>query len=134
MKKIPILLAAALFIANVHAAWASSESTFEEQAYREIAHFLKVEAVIVRDQQKLAAKMAQLIPIGTIKPEALAKLRTSLENPPQTIRLEWELERNPGGVSVVFVKGKRGFGITVVIRFDSDSRVAAISVSEFVHE
>ena len=134
MKKLPIVLAAALFIANVHAARASSESTFEDQAYREIAQFLKVEPAIVRDQQKLTEKMGQLLPIGTIKSEAFAKLKTKLESPPQTILLEWELERNPGGVSVVFVDGKRGFGITVVIRFDSDGRVAKISVGEFVHE
>ena len=121
-----------LFILGQNAALAG-ESTLEERAYREIAQFLKVGLTIVRDQRELSAKIEQVVPIGTIKAESFQKLREFLAAPPSSIRLDWELERNPGGVTVVFVDGNHGFSIVIVLRFDPDGRVARVSTGEFVY-
>lgn len=132
MKTLISLLALALFVTGQNAAFAG-ESNLEEQAYRELAQFLKVEPTAVRDRRELSATLERVVPIGTIKSEAFQKLRAFLATPPRAIRLDRELERNPGGVSAVFVDGDRGFGIVIALAFDSDGRVTHVRRGEFVH-
>lgn len=132
MKTTIGLFAIILFTLGHNAAFAG-ESKLEERAYREIAQFLKVRPKVVRDQQELSVKIEQIVPIGTIKAEAFKKLRKFLAAPPRSIRLDWEFERNPGGVTVTFVDGNQGFSIVIVLKFDQAERVAGIRTGEFVH-
>jgi hypothetical protein len=129
MKTILVILCFLILSACVRGK--DSLREFDHRAYVEFARCLNAKIEDISDQTKAANILQKQVPVGVKKSEAINRLREIAKYRSQYITYEWELTKNPMGMSIVYTETGRALSIVIILSIDENECVKRISVGEF---